>query len=278
MVNKVRFGLMMIWLISHCFTNSALAATVDTLMTRSESMNKMIKAVIIKPDLYDENKKYPVIYLLHGHGGDYSDWIKKVPGIAAFADQYQLLIVCPDGNIGSWYFDSPIDSSWRYETYISKELVKFVDQHFKTISNKHGRAIMGLSMGGHGALYLCFKHQDIFGAAGSMSGGVNLEPFPNNWDIAKRLGNYTQFPERWNKNSVVNMTGLLKKNVPALLIDCGQDDFFYKSNIELHDKLASAKINHDFISRPGDHNWDYWSNAINYQMLFMQQFFAGQKL
>jgi S-formylglutathione hydrolase FrmB len=56
-------------------------------------------------------------------------------------------------------------------------------------------------MGGHGALNLAFKHQDVFGAAGSMSGGVDIRPFPNNWDMAKQLGTYAEQPERWEKNT-----------------------------------------------------------------------------
>src|SRR4051812_26329622 len=73
------------------------AATVDTALTYSAAMKKNIKAVVVKPDGYIKDKKYPVIYLLHGHGGNYADWISKVPGIKALADQYNVLIVCPDG-------------------------------------------------------------------------------------------------------------------------------------------------------------------------------------
>lgn len=251
----------------------SFAATVDTVVTFSPSMKKNIKAVVVKPAGYNNNSKFPVVYLLHGHGGSQAEWIRKVPDIAKYADEFNLMIVCPDGNISSWYFDSPVDSSWRYETYVATELVNWVDDHYSTIKNRTGRAITGLSMGGHGALYLSFKHQDVYGAAGSMSGGVDITPFPNNWSIAERLGTYAKYPERWQQNTVINLTHLLTPNSLALIIDCGIDDFFYKVNINLHEKLLYNNIPHDFITRPGVHNWEYWNNAVAYQLMFMSKYF-----
>ncbi len=255
------------------FASEAMASTVDTVLTYSICMKKSVKAVIIKPDDYSLKQTYPVVYLLHGAGGNCTDWIKTVPNIVQYADLYHLLIVCPDGNTTSWYFDSPVDSSFKYETYVSGELIKWIDEHYKTINNPDGRAITGLSMGGHGALYLAFRHQDVFGAAGSMSGGVDLRPFPDNWDISKRLGNYAEYPERWEQNSVINLTHLLTPGSLALIIDCGIADFFYPINQKLHEKLLLMNIPHDFISRPGEHSWSYWDNALQYQMLFMNNYF-----
>ena len=176
---------------------STHAATVDTVQTFSPSMKKNIKAVVVRPDDYASAKELPVVYLLHGYSGNYSDWVVKAKGFEKAADLYQLLIVCPDGGYGSWYWDSPVDSSFRYETYVATELVAFIDSRYKTIKDRGGRGITGLSMGGHGALYLAFRHQDVFGAAGSMSGGVDIRPFPNNWDMAKRLGTYASQPQSW---------------------------------------------------------------------------------
>ena len=251
------------------------AATADTMVTYSAAMKKNIKAVVITPDAVNSLEKLPVLYLLHGYSGNQSDWISKVKTVAEYADQYKMIIVCPDGNFSSWYFDSPVDKSWKYETYVSTELPAWIDSHYKTISTPSGRAITGLSMGGHGALYLAFKHQDIFGAAGSMSGGVDLRPFPLNWDLSKRLGSYAEFPDRWDNNSVINLTHLLTAKTLPLIIDCGSEDFFYPVNVKLHNKLLETNIPHDFISRKGAHNWEYWSNAIGYQVLFFSRFFKA---
>jgi len=252
---------------------SVLAATVDTVTTFSPSMQKDIKAVVIRPATYNKNTSYPVVYLLHGYSGNYADWIKKVKDLPQYADLYNIMIVCVDGNFSSWYFDSPVDNAWKYETYMSNELVSWIDEHYSTIKKNTGRAITGLSMGGHGAMFLAFRHQDVYGAAGSMSGGVDLRPFPLNWDLAKRLGSYKDSAEQWEKNSVINLTYLLTNNALALIIDCGTSDFFFRVNANLHEKLLERNINHDFIARPGAHNWEYWENAIGYQLLFMNNFF-----
>lgn len=251
------------------------AAVVDTVSTYSASMKKTVKAVVITPDNYANAQALPVVYLLHGYSGNYSDWVSKAKGFEKAVDLYQIIIVCPDGN-NSWYWDSPVDSNYKYETYVSKELVSWIDGKYKTIKDKKGRGITGLSMGGHGALYLAFKHQDVFGVAGSMSGGVDIRPFPNNWDMALRLGSYLEHQENWEKYTVINMLHLLRPNSLALIIDCGTEDFFYKVNENLHEQLLYRNIPHDYITRPGAHNWNYWTNAIQYQLLFMNNYFKSQ--
>ncbi|WP_370632980.1 alpha/beta hydrolase [Mucilaginibacter sp. UR6-11] len=264
---------MILVLFCFCLYSRTSAATIDTAFTHSIAMHKDIKAVVIKPDDYATGKRFPVIYLLHGFSGNYSDWIKKAPSIAYLADNYQLIIVCPDGNFSGWYFDSPVNSKWKYETYIAGELVNYIDKHYATLADNKHRAITGLSMGGHGALFLAFKHQDVFGAAGSMSGGVDIRQFPDSFGIEQVLGKYSQYPERWEQNSVVNMLYLLKPNALAITFDCGYDDMMYASNQELHQNLLQRKIPHDYTIRPGGHSWEYWSNSINYQVLFFSRYF-----
>ena len=258
------------------FVTNTNAANSDTVETYSASMNKTIKAVVITPDNYASVNQFPVVYLLHGHSGKYSDWVIKGKGVEKAADDYQIIIVCPDGGFGSWYWDSPVDNKFKYETYVSNELVKWIDSKYKTIKDKKGRAITGLSMGGHGALYLAFRHQDVFGAAGTMSGGVDIRPFPENWDMAARLGKFSEQPENWEKNTVINLLYLLTAKSLALIIDCGTEDFFFKVNENLHQQLIMRNIPHDYITRPGAHNWTYWNNAIKYQLLFMSNYFKNQ--
>lgn len=256
-----------------CFTFSLQAATVDTLLTRSASMKKDIKAVVIKPAGYETGKRFPVVYLLHGYSDNYRGWIEKVPVIKEDADRYNVLIVCPDGGYSSWYWNSPVDPAFQYETYVAEELVAFIDRQFKTITTAAGRAITGLSMGGHGALYLALKHPDVFGAAGSMSGGVDIRPFPNNWDMAKRLGSYAENKTRWEENTVINLLHMAQPGKPALMIDCGTADFFFAVNERLHQELLYRNIPHEYITRPGAHNWDYWKKAVRFQLLYFHEFF-----
>jgi len=252
----------------------ASAFQLDTLIVESTSMSKQISNLVILPENYtSQDQNFPVVYLLHGAGGDYTSWSANVPDIKTYANTHNIIIVCPDAGKTSWYFDSPIDASMQYETYVSKELIKAVDAQYRTIANKEARAITGLSMGGHGAFYLAFKHPDIWAAAGSMSGGLDLRPYPNNWDISKRLGLQSEHKTRWIEHSVINMIYLLDGKNLKLIFDCGTDDFFYHDNQRMHEKLVERRIPHDYIERPGRHNWAYWNNAIAYQLLFFNNFF-----
>ncbi|NKI26419.1 esterase family protein [Arenibacter sp. 6A1] len=266
------------WLLLIFNTTTLLAARIDTLMVPSKAMNKSIPNLVILPANYEQGEAiFPVLYLLHGAGGNHTNWASNVPEIKTYADTHSMIIVCPDGGGTSWYIDSPIDHKMRYETYISKELVAAMDTKYKTIANKTQRAITGLSMGGHGAFYLAFKHQDIWGAAGSMSGGLDIRPFPNNWDLPKRLGLYSENREHWEKNTVINMVHLLNGNDLKLIFDCGTADFFYDANKRFHEILIERNIPHEYTERPGQHNWEYWSNAIQYQLLFFKNYFNSSK-
>jgi S-formylglutathione hydrolase FrmB len=259
----------------------AIAGRVDTIQIQSTYLKKATKFVIIQPTNQSQQnnikERYPVVYLLNGYGGDYGQWPITTPQLTKTAEDLKIIFVCPDGGIGSWYFDSPIDSSIRYESYITKELVPYIDANFSTKASPKSRAISGLSMGGHGALYLAIRHSDIFGAAGSTSGGVDFRAFPNRWDIKKALGEYEQNKERWYEYTVMRQVELLKNKQLAMIIDCGIDDFFMPVNRALHEKLLQLKIEHDYIERPGEHNHIYWGNSIDFQILFFDHFFQKNK-
>lgn len=258
-----------------CGFLAAKAASVDTIAIFSNAMHRSLKCVVITPDSYkDKQQHYPVVYILHGHSGNYSDYVKKIPAVVAMADAYQQIMVFPDGNYNSWYLDSPVDSTVRFETYVSKEIPAWIDQHYRTKASRQYRAITGLSMGGHGALYLAIRHQNIFGAAGSMSGGVDFRLFPNNWQLAEKLGSYKEHAVNWNEHVVVNQLSRLKNDSLSLIIDCGVKDFFIDGNRLLHQLLLSQGISHDYIERPGEHNWNYWSNSIMYQLFYFHRFFG----
>lgn len=252
--------------------SQAIAQKVDTVSVFSASMNKAIKNVIILPKDYEKGEKYPVLYLLHGYNGNYSTWTKTKPELPELAGLYGMIIVCPDGQ-NSWYWDSPVDPSMRFETFVSKELVQFMDQKYKTIASPSGRAITGLSMGGHGGLWLGIRHQEVFGACGSMSGGVDIRPFPENWEMKKRLGEYASHPENWDQYTVINQLHRIQAGKLNLLIDVGAGDFFYDVNKALHEKLRYMNIPHDYTERPGVHNGAYWKNAVDYHLLYFSKFF-----
>ena len=123
------------------------AAKVDTVEVHSRKMGRAVRTIVISPEK------------------------KEGKGAA-------LIFVCPNGE-NSWYWDSPLNKDSQFETFVSRELVSYVDGHYRTLPSREKRAITGLSMGGHGALWLAIRHQDVFGAAGSTSGGLDIRPFPD---------------------------------------------------------------------------------------------------
>ena len=145
------------------------------------------------------------------------------------------------------------------------------------MKDRSGRAITGLSMGGHGAMWLSFRHKDVFGAAGSTSGGVDIRPFPNNWEMSKQLGNESDNQEVWNTHTAIMQIDRIKNGELAIIFDCGYSDFFFEVNNDFHKKLLKYKIDHDFLVRPGSHNGEYWKNSIDYQILFFKKFFDKNK-
>ena len=254
------------------------AGMVDSIAIYSQSMKKDIKTVVITPDDYPAALvKYPVVYLLHGYGGNYSNWVTKVPSIIHWADVYHIIIVCPDAAFGSWYFDSPVDSTFRYETFISTEVPNYIDAHYKTIANRKGRAIAGLSMGGHGALFIGFRHADTFGACGSMSGALNITKPYRARDTWKRLGDSITNAHYYRDWSVFNLVEHYPKDSIAIILDCGTNDKLWDMTKTTHEKMLQLNIPHDYIERPGKHEWPYWTTAIKYQLLFFNEFFNKNK-
>lgn len=254
---------------------NAKSATVDTVGIYSNSMQRNFKCVVIVPQKQkkEKNSRFPVVYLLHGYGGWYANWILRVPELKQYADEFRMLIVCPDGATNSWYVDSPLDSSMRFETYIASEVPAYIDAHYPTVASREARAITGLSMGGHGALMLGLHHAGFFGACGSMSGVVQLESVTNKYELTKRLGDTLTHAANWKNASVIDLVEHYPADTLAMIIDCGNDDSFAAANRALHAKLLQLKIPHDYIERPGKHEWPYWRNAIGYQLLFFRNYF-----
>lgn len=256
-------------------TGIPLDSLVRRVAIASPTMNNIYNAYVILPETYFTDsipRPYPVVYLLHGHGGKFSDWYDRVPELTTYAKLFELIIVTPEGASNSWYVDSAVDSSIHFSTYISATVPTFIDANFRTIAQPSGRAITGLSMGGHGALLLASEYPNVFGLAGSMSGVMDLRPYQDQWEIALRIGDPLQDSLRYD--SLAALYHLPKtSNPPELIIDCGTEDELIRTNRALHDSLLVAGIPHSYIERPGGHNWSYWQEAITYQMLFFDRYF-----
>ena len=258
--------------------NSAFQAffpTIDTIQVFSDAMDRSFPATIVLPRQYqaDSNLVFPVVYLLHGYSGSHQDWLKNVPTLGDLASEYNIIIVLPDGAYNSWYLDSPLKEEHRFATFVGRELPAVIDQNYRTKKAAKYRGITGLSMGGHGALYLTTQYPDQFGAVASMSGGLDLRPFSDSWEIKDLLGSIEEYPQYWSQYSVINnLENLRAKEIP-ILIDCGIEDFFFETNQAAHQQLLKLDIPHDYFVRPGGHSWDYWINALPYHLLFFKRCF-----
>lgn len=266
-----------------CFLS--YGAKVDTLQIPSTAMGKTYKAAVVLPNSYAKSKaSFPVLYLLHGAYGHFGDWLKSTPDkklVQNLSDQYNLIIVMPEGETFSFYLDSPVNKESQFETYITKEVIQKIDKTYRTIADRKGRVISGLSMGGHGALSLSAKHPDLFCAAGSMSGAVDMGVMLNRDSAAQVVklmqpvfGDKSNDVELYKQNAVLGMVDKIKANQLALIIDCGVDDFLIEPNRELHRRLLYNKVAHDYTERSGAHTWEYWENALPYHVLYFSKVLA----
>lgn len=273
---------LMVMLLTKSLTS--FAAKVDTIQIASTAMNKTYKTAVAIPDSYTKNQmNYPVMYLLHGAWGHFSDWLNKTPdkmAVKNLADEYNIIIVMPEGETFSWYLNSPVNKQSQFESYIIDDVIKKIDATYRTVKDKKGRVISGLSMGGHGALYLSARHPELFCAAGSMSGGLDFDigtyklP-PTYMNIFKMgfqqlLGNDTT---TYSQYAVVNMADKLKTNGVKLIFDCGTEDFLIEPNRELHRRLIYSHTPHSYTERPGNHNFEYWQGSLPSHVLFFYNIF-----
>lgn len=269
----VRFCVLLALVSVGSLTANAQRTSVETIQFQSKLINATLPYNVILPPGYRAaaTARYPVLYLLHGWSGHYTDWLTRT-NIADYAAQYRMIIVMPEGN-DSWYVDGAAGINDKYESYILKELMPDVDKRYRTIQSRYGRAIAGLSMGGYGAIKFGLKYPATFVFAGSMSGafGVtryteremaspNLEPFMKTFGP---LGSETR-----KANDVFEITRSLSParvaSLPYFYFDCGTEDAaqHFDRNRELSELFLERKIPHEYRELPGNHSWQYWDQQV----------------
>lgn len=255
---------------------AASAATVDTLDIASSHLDSPMRVAVIVPEAAkaDTAARFPSVYLLNGYSGDYRSWTIVRPDLDRLADQYGMIIVMPDGR-DSWYWDSR--PGMEMESFFTDDLVPYIDRTLPTVADRDHRAISGLSMGGHGAMWLAMRHSDLWGSAASMSGGLDIRPFASRWKMQQLIGDYKNDPAGWDAHTVITLVPELKPGQLNLLIDCGVDDFFIDVNRNMHQALLDAKIQHDYTERPGGHSRQYWANSVLYHLVFFDEAFKAAK-
>lgn len=261
-------------LVLFILTTAVKAGTEDilTLTHFSSTLNKEKTFKLYFPKEAKPGEKFPVLYILHGAYGSCEDWVSRTR-VKDLADHYRMLLVFPDGSQFGWYVDSPAEKDMQYETYVSRELPSFVDTLFPTVGTREARGIMGLSMGGHGALLLAAKHPETFGSASSLSGILKITNHPDKWQIAGRLGSLEENRTNWEANSVWDQAERFKNADIKILFDCGVEDTktgAIGDNRELHERMKSLGIPHIWREMPGTHSWDYWDQHLEEHLNFHQ--------
>jgi putative tributyrin esterase len=246
---------------------------VETVRFQSQLVNATLPYNVILPFGYRaaSTTRYPVLYLLHGWAGHYTDWITRT-NVADYAAQYRLIVVMPVGN-DSWYVDSAGVPTDRYETYILKELIPDVDKRFPTIQARYGRAVAGLSMGGYGAIKYGLKYPSTFVFAASMSGAFGVTHYTqdemggSNWEpFLKIFGPVGSETRKANDVFEItrNLTDARVASLPYFYFDCGTEDAgrHVNANRELSQLFLEKKIPHEYRELPGDHSWGYWDQQV----------------
>ncbi|MGM0580836.1 MAG: alpha/beta hydrolase [Bacteroidota bacterium] len=267
---------------------------------KSEILDREMPYSVYLPDSYEKsNRSYPVLYLLHGMWGDHTDWVNKgeVNRIASklikSGEIPEMIIIMPDGLTDAFY-NNNYDESVKWEDFFYEEFIPAIEDNYRIVKNRSNRAIAGLSMGGYGALYHAITHKELFEACYAMSAAVlEIEPndkAPRNSDFNRKLwgpDNEAGVPENFKKHSVQEIIKSMdtykapnpnnegKVAMPAITLDCGDDDFLLKQNTNLTHIMKEKKIPFELRVRDGGHTWEYWRTGLDLGLKFVGNSFRN---
>jgi putative tributyrin esterase len=229
----------------------------------SLSLNRDMHYRTLLPRDYDNGGRFPVLYLLHGVYGDYQNWDTRT-GLEDYAQNLPLLVVMPDAD-DSWYTNSVTAPADKFEDYMAKDLISEIDEKYRTIRERHARAIAGLSMGGFGAVKLALKYPDRFAVAGSLSGALNAAQDLDALRPEFRAHLLEVFGSAGSRTRAENDVFLLlqrPQEYPYFYLACGAADSFLDTNRTFAAQLSSRKILYEYHETPGGHTWEYWDTAL----------------
>lgn len=222
------------------------------------------------PTDFSIKEKYPAVILLHGYGGSHKQW-GNICDLQKMADDYQMALICPDGFKESWYIDSPIKKEQRYATFFREDFLPAIKGRLPI--DTASLFITGLSMGGHGALYLFLQNHAEFRAAGSISGVLDLRMSSvANTSLAKIIGPKTKQNSNWEKYSVIHSVDTFKLAMKPVIVNCGAQDFLIEVNRKFSRKCNDLGISIVYSESPGKHEREYWKRTLPEQLRYFRQF------
>lgn len=254
---------------------------------QSRLIQKALPYRVIQPAAYERTeKRFPVLYLLHGLFGNCDNWI-ELTDILGHIEQHELLVVAPDSG-DSWYTDSAAAGNGKFESYLTAELIPEIDKSFRVDPTREGRAVAGISMGGYGAFKFALRRPELFILAAASSGAfhaakMNAEICGSAWSeyeasIMRTFGE--QGSETRMKNDTYKLVSQVNNGkastLPFFYLDCGDQDSFLNANREFADLLKNKSIAHDYRELPGDHEWPYWNERVKDILEVADKIFADR--
>jgi len=243
-------------------TSDVAPATV--VKVPSASLGRDQVATILLPTTYGASRqRYPVMYLLHGGGQDHAAFATR-GWFRALASRGMIVVTPSVGD--SWYVNSVADPSAKYEDFVVKDLIEYVDRHYRTIASSDGRAIAGVSMGAWGAMMLGLKHPQLFGAVGAFSAPFGISRQDPNMDMTSRTQQRfgaPETPERRERDPGTLASTIPVGSVPLLFLACGNQDIFVADNRRFVERLTARKIPYEYRElSPLGHSWEVWDGQV----------------
>jgi enterochelin esterase-like enzyme len=227
--------------------------------------------VYLPPDyVRSPQRLYPVVYLLHGNGGNYTEWSdsflpEQIDRLIVARHVQPMIVVMPDD--GETTYFANWDNGPRWADYIVEDVVTTIDQRYRTLKRPAARAVGGLSMGGLGALNLAFQHPNVFGVVGGHSPSVRLEPDPALWFLTGQ--NFLEHNPIWLAQHQPGLDSL------KIWLDAGTDDVWLPNIEAVRAALVGEGLHVEWHEFPGPHEAEYWIEHVPDYMRFYSAAFGS---
>jgi enterochelin esterase-like enzyme len=241
-------------------------ARVEQRFFYSAALNRTMPYLVYLPPGYDSapSARFPVLYMLHGLGGNYTDWqsygtFTEAERLMSSGQCAPFLIVLLEGDDGYWVDHA--DAGPRWGSYVAVDAVQEIDLHFRTLADRGHRGIGGNSMGAHGALQLALNYPDAFGSVGAHSPALRTHD-----QAMAYFGDETYFAAHDPIHLVRARPDIARSLV--IWLDVGTLDGWSPAVERFHQELSQEQVLHVWHEYPGDHSGIYWSAHVDDYLLF----------